>query len=248
MGLRSAAAASGWAASAQRLRSSPRRGTPILVIMRALTRIAGLTLLAIGCASATAPLVGELRCPEGTTERVATRAPNLEDHLCEDAEGLAQGVAWTSDGTRVRVLRSYRNGESNGTTRVWSEDGRLLAEIQYRRGEPIRFRMWHDNGRLAEEERHENAENARIWECDEEGNLTDEAYYRNGKIDGVWTEYWPDGSLRRRAEWRAGKLDGEFTEWYESGNLRARGKFANNRKIGKWRFWDHAGTESDRIY
>jgi antitoxin component YwqK of YwqJK toxin-antitoxin module len=216
--------------------------------MHVLARIAGVSLLAMGCASTTPPLLGEVRCPAGTTERIETREPNLEDHRCEDAQGLAQGVAWTSDGVHVRSLGNYRNGELHGTTRIWSEHGSLWAEIAYREGVTTRLRSWHDSGHLAEEWRYKDAENADIWKWDEEGKLTDELYQRNGDIEGWWTKYWPDGTVKRRAEWHAGKLDGGFSEWYESGSPRAQGRYAKDRKVGSWRFWDEAGAVTVRVY
>lgn len=76
----------------------------------------------------------------------------------------------------------------------------------------------------------------------EEGTLQKTVVYDtaapNGKLDGPWSELYPDGKYKIRMGYRNGVPVGPYTEFYEDGSPKVEGRYGGRGKeVGDWVYY-----------
>lgn len=66
-------------------------------------------------------------------------------------------------------------------------------------------------------------------------------YDATGCIDGMQTDYYPNGNLHRRIGWRKGAAHGEHSEWFENGQQSFSGIAAYGKREGTATAWTSKG-------
>lgn len=83
---------------------------------------------------------------------------------------------WDNSHTKLKTLEQYdAQDRQHGATRIWDENGTLVAEAIFKHGELTLYRSWYGTG---------------IPRTDE--------HCREGLMDGWQTWYAPDGSVLKR--------------------------------------------------
>ena len=160
---------------------------------------------------------------------VETRWPDggLRERYEVDEAGLRDG-AFVSyhKGGGAAVTARYRAGKLQGRYAELDEDGELVLEGMYDRGELSGY-----------------------WRTYEEGVRTLSATYRKGVLDGRWEREELDRSHKIKASYRRGVLDGRYIEtrpegrWersatYKKGELDGAAKIKVGNKVVSRRKWD----------
>ena len=90
----------------------------------------------------------------------------------EDLTEVVKEVDYYNNGQK-KSEKSYKNGQENGKTLYWTEDGKLLQEENWKNGKlDGKLLTWYPNG-----------------------NLMGEGNYKDGKEHGKWTGWFQDGKL-----------------------------------------------------
>lgn len=100
-------------------------------------------------------------------------------------------------GTADLALGTQGDWVFDSLSRVWNEQGHLVAEIPYEKGIIQGTSLYYYPN----------------------GQLEKEADFQKGKIDGYLTEYWPNGSLKSKTAYRKGTKEGESVGYFEDGKL-----------------------------
>ena len=58
---------------------------------------------------------------------------------------------------------------------------------------------------------------------------------------GEWKYYNENGTLTRRERWNSGVMEGMVTEWHPNGMLKCLGTVSENMEIGRWFFFSEKG-------
>ena len=155
-----------------------------------------------------------------------------------DKNGLKQGLWKTfydEEGT-LHTEITYRDDRKNGYYKEYSRDGNLLSIKKY-----------------IDDELQTNVAELTKYDTKPEfypdGNLKKLSGYKEGKLEGMTTEYKPDGSIEGALVYKngivigeglvnpGGKLEGEWKEFYDDGKLKSEGHYKNNVKVGEWKYY-----------
>lgn len=93
----------------------------------------------------------------------------------------------------------------DGLNKAWDDDGRLLAEIRYQKGELQGNSLYYHP----------------------DGNLWKMSYYDKGALNGTQEIYLKDGTLFQTTEYRDGKKEGVSLRYWPSGDLAFRENYEN---------------------
>lgn len=56
----------------------------------------------------------------------------------------------------------------------------------------------------------------------------------NGKLEGEWSEKYPNGQLKTKGHFINDKMEGVWLEYYQIGQLRVKSNYVNDKKEGEW--------------
>ena len=117
-------------------------------------------------------------------------------------------------------LDSLFDGKSDGSFRLWNENGQIMEQGTYKDGKVWgRWTWWYDNGHKKEEG----------------------SWNQNGKF-GEWIDWEENGLMNRRETYKDGKLNGFWTKYYDNGKRMSEGTYENGEKVGKWTWYNEDGT------
>jgi len=117
--------------------------------------------------------------------------------MVKDREGrIIDGIdrQFTGNGTLLKEI-PYKDGQLDGTVKVYFETGELKTEVHYEKGRREGF--------------------ARRYY--KEGPLYQDAFYHNGKLDGIQRKYHQNGQLMSESIMYKGKPCVGLREYYTSG-------------------------------
>lgn len=137
---------------------------------------------------------------------------NAEDQsdvvTCKNAKGVVVHIHRTvrnaldgeskdfTDTGKLKALKSYEKGTSNGRFLTYSEDGAVLLEEQH-------YLAGKRDGVF------------KTFFAD--GKPKTEIHWANDLQTGLAQEWWPNGKLKEKAHYRAGLLDGERLRYHQDG-------------------------------
>ena len=135
-------------------------------------------------------------------------------------------VEFYENGTR-KLVGAYTNGFKSGLWTHYDEAGMVTLRERY------------ENGQL------QQIEQTRV-ELYEDGTIKSTAPLTDGEIDGVYSEYWPDGARKEETTYVRGIAHGQSAIYWSNGKLREQGINSNGRKQGVWRTYTRGGELSIR--
>ena len=87
----------------------------------------------------------------------------------------------------------------------------------------------------------------RLWR--EDGSLDTESHWENGNLEGLLTDYFPNGRKYLEATYRQQTPDGVMTEWFENGNKKSELNYLKGTLNGWVREWNENGElKSEEFY
>lgn len=194
-------------------------------------------------------------CPPGS-ERRGAPPPEGESVWCEDAEGRRQGpyLKWRSGGA-LWVKGQYEDRRQEGWWRIWSEEGRLISEREYRGGRKVARRRHGDEATEVRRSRPSDP----VHPCPE-GSVVGGAVPPDGyrqwcekrRDDGAWVRHGPwlrFASTRlpptpsERKTYRDGVLHGPRIE-YRDGRRHERVEYVEGRWHGTRTTWHESGAKA----
>ena len=150
---------------------------------------------------------------------------------------------------KVKSSGTYKDGIPEGVTRIYSEEGLVIAGKIYSGGLIVaegiydkkghqqgKWKEYFANGKLKSEGEYIDGKRTGAWIY----------YYENGKIEqqgkfiaggqpvGDWSWYYENGKILREEKFRSGKPDGTMVEYSDSGMVITKGGFIDGEKDGPW--------------
>lgn len=118
--------------------------------------------------------------------------------------------------------------------------GELKLEYTYylennKRIEHGTFTKWYENGKIMIQGTYRRGEKDGLWkECLQDGSTTREGMYQNGIKEGLWTIFYPSsGKKHFEGMYRNGKKDGEWIEYGGDGSILVRIIYENGKVVKK---------------
>lgn len=137
-------------------------------------------------------------------------------------EGVKNGLfrEYYSDGSSVKKESMYLDGQLNGEVKQFYTNGSVELERNFKNG------------------LQQGLERAYSYP---DGKITRDHHYENGKLHGVQTTCIT-GSVEYTevATYLQGRLNGEFSQTYPDGSLKAKGQYLDGKATGEW-VWGREG-------
>jgi len=167
----------------------------------------------------------------------------------KDKNNLKQGrwiIFWTNG--KIKEEGVYKNSKKNGYFKEYSEKGELIKISKY-----------NDDKLIPEAAEIQKPEIRKEYYDD--GKIKSVALFRNGVLDGVSSEFSPDGQCVHAVEFHSGikygeglvledgSRDGHWKEYYPDGSLKAEGNYEAGKPVGPWKYNHENGkTEQSGTY
>lgn len=188
-----------------------------------------------------------------------------------DAGGKKQGpwIKKYPDG-KTMYEGTFRDDKPVGMFRRYTEEGKLLSELNYSEGRDEAFAVfYYSDGERAAEGKYTSRKKDglwKFWSATQPHYLICEEYYYNdlrnglskkyypdsvlaeivtwdmGNRSGEWLQYYPDGSICLRAEYIAGKLEGPMSYYHPNGKLEYEGRYHDDLRTGDWMVFNEDGS------
>ncbi|MDC3309065.1 toxin-antitoxin system YwqK family antitoxin [Crocinitomicaceae bacterium] len=129
--------------------------------------------------------------------------PNDTMFVKKDMKPLTGVIKEVHENGQLAYEYNFKDGELDGSYRVWYENGQLKKEGNNKDGNSVGLhRGWYEDGQLKYEE-----------------------HYEEGKKDGLFRAWHENGQLENESNFKDDKLDGSYRVWYEDGQLKAEKSF-----------------------
>lgn len=150
---------------------------------------------------------------------------------------------------KIKSSGTFKEGNAEGVTRYYSEEGKIINSKVYKDGELIgegvydekgyqqgKWKEYYPSGELRAEGEYIDGRRNGDWVF----------YHQNGKIEqkgkflkgakpsGNWVWYYESGNLLREEKFTAGLEEGTMTEYNDSGRLITKGDYVEGEKEGLW--------------
>jgi len=153
--------------------------------------------------------------------------------------------------TKIMESRaSYINGDLDGLSESWYENGQLMEKIEYKNGKLNGlYEVWYLDGKLDEKSHYKNDKYDGLSERYLNGKLYEKVNYKNRLYNGLYEVFYPDGQLSIKKNYKDGILDGLYENWYENGELKTRKNYKDDKLNGLYEKYDGKGKLiSKKIY
>lgn len=167
-------------------------------------------------------------------------------------EGIWHG-AYTSyfQSGQIEIRTQYVDNQLHGTYAEYYETGARKLVGRYKDG--FKNGLWthyDEVGNVTLRERYEGGQLKGIEETSvelyDDGSVKSTAPLTDGKIDGVYSEYWPNGARREETTYVRGIANGESVIYWNDGKVREKGNNHNGRRQGVWLTFTRGGNLSIR--
>ncbi|MGD0094614.1 MAG: toxin-antitoxin system YwqK family antitoxin [Planctomycetota bacterium] len=142
---------------------------------------------------------------------------------------------------RARYFWAAPPKEFTGRWLTYFVNGRIVHDIEYKKGQYVSFKAFHDNGQLSYEQTYVDGQ---IAGPDigyyPDGKKSYEGRYVKGKQDGGWTHWYQNGKKESEASYVNGEQHGISTTWYENGRKWLERHYDHGRCTGE-AAWDKNG-------
>ena len=210
--------------------------------------------------------------PDAASEDVAE--PMLEK-LTQFKAGKVCLEAWWYEKGQKSLVVNVKEGERDGLTIGWYENGQKGGESIFKDGKLISAVAWKPNGEkcsvtnvkdgngVAVMYNEDGTEGGRaILKDGEMVSLMQTQWHENGqkeseytlkddKPDGLWTYWHENGQKSLEETYKDGSLEGA-SEWYESGQKKSESTFEGENELSEvateWEWYSNGQKKSESIY
>ncbi|MFA9390817.1 MAG: hypothetical protein ACERKD_13480 [Prolixibacteraceae bacterium] len=179
---------------------------------------------------------------------------------------------FSEDGILIEDENYNENGEFTGIHRIFSIEGNLYAEFEYKNGDMIAYKYFNPEHEILVQAKKENkkfnfegyhpngtpsstgvyridGKKEGIWlYYDEYGCLTSKENYSDGLINDYDEEYFRNGSLSIRTAYKDGNQNGYFVSYYPDSTLHQEGFNVNGLLKGEVLTYYADGTIQEKVY
>lgn len=173
-------------------------------------------------------------------------------------------LKWHENG-QLAAKKEFRNGYSEGESKVWYENGKLASQSIFFNGKPIEEKGYYKNGNL------------RVSNIRSENKLELKRYYENGQIEklykkndsslieirwykngikqyediinermktSVFSEWFENGQIFKQVNYLHNIPHGESLHWWQNGNLKFKRNYVHGKEHGAFFSWFENGKIS----
>lgn len=169
-----------------------------------------------------------------------------------DEEGKLSGE-WTYyyENGELKEISNFLKGKSNGSSKVWNDNGLLYSTGNYADDEPEGQRTtYFYSGRLS------SIVNFKAGKKEGEakyyniaGYLKTVTSYKNDLQEGLETVYHENGKVESVLNYAKDLALGDYKEYYDNGKLKLEGAYEENKKTGVWKsYYDDGKKETEENY
>ncbi len=116
---------------------------------------------------------------------------------------------WYHQNGNVSTLRNYKNGQQDGVSKQWYENGQLWVTELYEGGRLLEVtELYSSSGSTLSKGQFSNG-NGFIYRYRADGSKSSKQEYKNGVLDGRYTLYNTDGSVNSTHLYEAGSYKGK---------------------------------------
>jgi antitoxin component YwqK of YwqJK toxin-antitoxin module len=173
--------------------------------------------------------------------------------LSEDqyVDGLRNGYSIsTKNGVRISE-NNFKNGQLNGVSRTWNENGKLAVETNWVDGVSNgKFNYFYENGNLKIEGVNSMGKlNGKYMEYYESGNMKKVEFWKNGLLEGfciTYLENATNGMIKSKISYKAGEIHGKCKWFNEKGIILCEAQYENGKQNGLTTMWHDNGQKLHR--
>ena len=168
---------------------------------------------------------------------------NFNDAGKKDGEWI-----YYHDNGVIKEKARFANGELNGITEGWSDNGNKWYIDTYQAGKL--------NGPLTGYYYNENKKNTVVYKddlkngeerlYDYKGTLTAVINYVDDKLEGWYKRYYPNGKISSEVLYKNDKEEGTYKSYYNSGKLYLEGTYKDGLRQGEWKTYFEDGKLSEK--
>jgi antitoxin component YwqK of YwqJK toxin-antitoxin module len=128
---------------------------------------------------------------------------------------------------RIRVEKTFINGQLEGPHRYYFFDGKLSRKENYKDGkEDGLAESYFQNGRLSYFTNYKDGKKDGLEHLYfKNGQLKEEGNYKDGKLNGPYEKYYINGQLKEEGNYQYGSQFGPYKKYYKNGQLEERGNW-----------------------
>lgn len=156
------------------------------------------------------------------------------NHL--DEQGFRQGVWKVHDAEgNLKYEGQFIDNKPVGEFKYYYPGGRLKAiSMMIDGGNRSRTRMFHENGRLMAVGNYLEMEKDSTWNyySDFDGALMSTEYFIKGRLDSVLVNYFPSGQVAEEIPYTLGAKNGEWKKYFTDGKLMLKATYIHDKLEG----------------
>ncbi len=153
---------------------------------------------------------------------------------------------------------TYKNGQPDGVTRFYNEEGKVNGSKIYKEGILIsegiydergfnqgKWKEYYLTGELRSEGEYLDGKKVGEWVYYHQNGKVEQRgrYDKTGKATGDWKWYFESGNVLRTEKYDRGKEDGIMIEYSDTGTVVAKGDYLEGEREGLWVVRDGDKTE-----
>ncbi len=143
-----------------------------------------------------------------------------ETYKNDKLDGEQKKYAFGPGGRILKSSYSYSNGNYNGTSTEYGDNGLIRSQIQYKDGKKHGTTKWYyTNGKIAMMQT-----------------------YSNDMLNGPQKVYNQTGGVTSEGDYAQNMKSGIWSEFYDNGKLKSQGAYKADVKTGIWKYYDENGT------
>lgn len=123
-----------------------------------------------------------------------------------------------SDGSLSESESFDENGKVTGLEKHYDYQGKILMEIEFKKGSPVAQKVFDESGNVIYEATEQKGE-ILVKDFAPARYLNFEGKFVKGNSHGEWVYYYPSGEVSNRKTFEDGVLNGRYTEYFENGQL-----------------------------
>tara|TARA_B100000780_G_C21046145_1_gene419943 strand:- start:40 stop:1122 length:1083 start_codon:yes stop_codon:yes gene_type:complete len=147
----------------------------------------------------------------------------------DDGKDVSNATLTMKDNWGSIEIRSFKDGEEEGISKIFKEDGTLYLEISYK------------NGRI-------NGEKKFLYP---DGSPKVTTQYVNGKKNGKDIHYDNKGNIEELISYKNDMHEGRHSIYYDSGEVKYEGFYKEDKPLGTWKIYHrlyNSSSEKIMIY
>ena len=149
---------------------------------------------------------------------------------------------------KVRSEKFTLDGLLTGPSRLFSDTGVLLSELQYEKGEKTgaSMRYYVEGEVFSKLFYYRDQLHGKQYYYYKDGTPRSILQYLEGRMEGVQKLFWPNGQLKRKFNYLEGKKEGKEVYYYDNGQLKEEGVYSAGLPIKTHKSWHKNGRLSER--